>query len=106
MWLANLLRGGFTEPRHIRRMRGYLEEARMAMLEQSIAAEHYHASAEMYAERVRRLQQELEHWEELRQTGRQTAKDLPERSTKLAGPSRLEPASVPPSPPVGIVRAA
>src|SRR5690606_19879678 len=36
-----------TEPRYIRRARAYFEEARMAMLEHSIAAEHYQASADM-----------------------------------------------------------
>ena len=48
-----------TEPRYIRRARAYLEEARMAMLEHSMAAEHYQASADMYAERARSLEQEI-----------------------------------------------
>ena len=51
------------EPRHIRRARAYLQEARMAMLEHSIAAEHYQASAQMYADRARRLEEEIAAWE-------------------------------------------
>ena len=52
-----------AEPRYIRRARAYLQEARMAMLEHSIAAEHYQASADMYAERARRLEEEIALWE-------------------------------------------
>lgn len=54
---------GFSEPRYVRRMRSYLQEARMAMLEHSIAAEHYQSSAQMYAERAARLEEELRLWE-------------------------------------------
>lgn len=54
---------GFSEPRYIRRTRAYLQEARMAMLEHSIAAEHYQSSAQMYAERAARLEEELRLWE-------------------------------------------
>lgn len=52
-----------VEPRYIRRARAYLEEARMAMLEHTIAAENYQASAAMYAERARRLEGEIALWE-------------------------------------------
>lgn len=55
--------GKLSDPKHIRRARAYLEEARMAMLEHSIAAEHYQAMAEMYAQRVGRLEQEIAAWE-------------------------------------------
>ncbi|MGE8321410.1 MAG: hypothetical protein ACN6O3_21885 [Comamonas sp.] len=55
--------GKFSDPKHIRRARAYLEEARMAVLEHSIAAEHYQAMAEMYAQRVTRLEQEIAAWE-------------------------------------------
>lgn len=51
------------EPRYIRRARAYLQEARMSVLEHSIAAEHYQASADMYAERARRLEEEIALWE-------------------------------------------
>ncbi|WP_218240069.1 hypothetical protein [Comamonas fluminis] len=54
---------GFSEPRYIRRTRAYLQEARMAMLEHSIAAEYYQSSAQMYAERAARLEEELRLWE-------------------------------------------
>ena len=54
---------GFSEPRYIRRTRAYLQEARMAMLEHSIAAEHYQSSAQMYAERATRLVEEIRAWE-------------------------------------------
>lgn len=50
------------EPRYIRRARAYLQEARMSMLEHSIAAEHYQASADMYAERAKRLEEEIAAW--------------------------------------------
>ena len=39
--MFNKGKGRFSDPKHIRRARAYLEEARMAMLEHSIAAEHY-----------------------------------------------------------------
>jgi len=55
--------GKLSDPKHIRRARAYLEEARMSMLEHSIAAEHYQAMAEMYAQRVGRLEQEIAAWE-------------------------------------------
>lgn len=51
------------EPRYIRRARAYLQEARMSMLEHTIAAEHYQASAAMYAERARRLEADIAQWE-------------------------------------------
>jgi hypothetical protein len=54
---------GFSEPRYIRRTRAYLQEARMAVLEHSIAAEYYQSSAQMYAERAARLEEELRLWE-------------------------------------------
>lgn len=56
-------KGRFSDPKHIRRARAYLEEARMAMLEHSIAAEHYQAMAVMYAQRVTRLEREIAEWE-------------------------------------------
>ena len=56
-------KGRFSDPKHIRRARGYLEEARMAMLEHSIAAEHYQAMTSMYAQRVARLEREIAEWE-------------------------------------------
>lgn len=59
----SLLRLFDREPTYIRRTRVYLQEARMAMLEHAIAAEHYQASADMYAERARRLEEEIAQWE-------------------------------------------
>ena len=56
-------KGRFSDPKHIRRARAYLEEARMAMLEHSIAAEHYQAMAAMYAQRVSRLEHDIAEWE-------------------------------------------
>ena len=55
---------GFSEPRYIRRTRAYLQEARMAVLEHTIAAEYYQSSAQMYAERAARLEDELRAWEQ------------------------------------------
>lgn len=87
----NRMWSDMTEPRHIRRTRAYLQEARMAMLEHSIAAEHYQASAEMYAQRVARLEEDLRSWEVDRlQAGEVRRPELPP-----SGPT-----------PVGIVRAA
>ena len=62
MWFATG-KGRFSDPKHVRRARAYLEEARMAMLEHSIAAEHYKAMTTMYAQRVRRLEQEIGEWD-------------------------------------------
>ena len=63
MFLSKIFGFGRSEPRYIRRTRAYLQEARMAMLEHSIAAEHYQSSAQMYAERAARLEEELRAWE-------------------------------------------
>lgn len=92
MSFSNFFRGGFSEPRHIRRTRNYLQEARMAMLEHAIAAEHYHASADMYAERVRRLEEELAVWEAQQRGETYTPADaqgapLPEMPIGTAGKS-------------------
>jgi fructoselysine-6-P-deglycase FrlB-like protein len=109
MFSFGLLSG---EPRYIRRARAYLQEARMSMLEHSIAAEHYQASADMYAERAKRLEEEIAAWS-ASQSGA-----LPEvyspAETVNSGPSTLgvtpaeggkpQRTKVPPS--VGIVRAA
>ncbi len=56
-------KGSFSDPKHIRRARAYLEEARMAVLEHSIAAEHYRAMWQMYSQRVQRLEKLLAEWE-------------------------------------------
>ena len=98
------------EPRYIRRARAYLQEARMSMLEHSIAAEHYQASADMYAERAKRLEEEIAAWS-AQHAGH---KVVPTVAAEVAGPSTLGAAQpengkhsrnkVPPS--VGIVRAA
>jgi hypothetical protein len=96
------------EPRYIRRARACLQEARMAMLEHSMAAEHYHASAAMYAERARRLEEEIAHWE-ARKKGAVLMDPLQDAGKYIA-PNRIE--SVPAAaaagaaPTVGIVRAA
>ncbi|MEG2975108.1 MAG: hypothetical protein RR882_03385, partial [Comamonas sp.] len=64
MFLGKIFGFGRSEPRYIRRTRAYLQEARMAMLEHTIAAEHYQSSAQMYAERAARLEEELHAWEQ------------------------------------------
>lgn len=94
---------GRSEPRYIRRMRAYLQEARMAALEHSIAAEHYQSSAQMYAERAARLEMELRAWEQ----GECTASSIQQRYsgvatsvTRVSGDVPVAPASV------GVVRAA
>lgn len=61
--MFNKGKGRFSDPKHIRRARAYLEEARMAMLEHSIAAEHYQAMTAMYAQRVQRLERDIAAWE-------------------------------------------
>lgn len=63
MAFFKLFSGGWREPQHIRRMRAYLKEAQMAMLEHSIAAENYRASASMYQKRVQRLEAEIAAWQ-------------------------------------------
>lgn len=99
-----------TEPRYIRRARAYLEEARMAMLEHSMAAEHYQASADMYAERARRLEQEIATWE-AKKNGVEVMEPVHEAPpAKHAAHGRLEPSRKHALPKektsVGIVRAA
>ncbi len=99
------------EPRYIRRIRAYLQEARMAALEHSIAAEHYQASAEMYTERARRLEEELMAYEGHKAAGGQVDTDIASEQAAFSysRPSRVEsPTSGLPSSPasVGIVRAA
>lgn len=109
MFFSKLFSGGLTEPRYIRRTRAYLQEARLAMLEHSIAAEHYQSSAEMYAERARRLEEEIKHWELLRDTERLQKTGQMPVSTPKAGPAKLEaatPLNATGGTPVGIVRAA
>ncbi|MCD2513883.1 hypothetical protein [Comamonas endophytica] len=67
----------------------------MAMLEHSIAAEHYQSSAEMYAARAQRLEQEIHEWEEQALRRHSAAKgglpaarvEAPAAVTPMAGPS-------------------
>lgn len=96
------------EPRYIRRARAYLQEARMSMLEHTIAAEHYQASAEMYAERARRLEEEIAHWE-AHKTGEEHANAAPAVPAKAVAQGRMDAGKHhrgKHEPPVGIVRAA
>ena len=101
MFLGKIFGFGRSEPRYIRRTRAYLQEARMAMLEHTIAAEHYQSSAQMYAERAARLEEELHAWEQ----GDQHAPavphhyDYPTRSVQKAVAVDTAPVS-------GVVRAA
>lgn len=83
MLFSRLWNGGLAEPRHIRRMRVYLQEARMAMLEHSIAAEYYQSSAAMYAARAQRMEEEIRSWEEQALRRHSAAKGL--------GPPAAEP---------------
>ena len=101
-----------AEPRYIRRARAYLQEAHMSVLEHRIAAEHYQASADMYAERARRLEEEIALWE-AQKKGAQLMEVVPE--VEAAAPSRVEAGRIESSKPsrhhkaaatVGIVRAA
>lgn len=97
------------EPRYIRRARAYLQEARMAMLEHSIAAEHYQASAEMYAERARRLEREIVSWEAAKNGDTEVARAVPEVPTSMVGAGRMDsakPVIEKAKSSVGIVRAA
>ena len=89
----------WSEPRYIRRTRAYLQEARMAMLEHSIAAENYRASAAMYEDRIKRLELEIAHWEAV------------QRGETVSEPVSIEredmkPSHVPHVAPVGVVRVA
>ena len=83
MLFSRIFGGSLSEPRYIRRTRAYLQEARMAVLEHSIAAEYYQSSAEMYSARAQRLEQELHEWEEQALRRHSAAKGL--------APSRGEP---------------
>lgn len=100
------------EPRYIRRARTYLQEARMAMLEHSIAAEHYQASAQMYAERARRLEEEIASWESGKNRTEVMEPVVHDMPASVSGTGRLEAAKAPGAnigkgkSTVGIVRAA
>lgn len=94
MFFSKIWGGSLTEPRHIRRSRTYLQEARMAVLEHSIAAEHYQSSAEMYAARAQRLEQEIHEWEEQALRRHSAAKgglsgrmEAPAAVTPMSGPA-------------------
>ncbi|MFD2755602.1 hypothetical protein [Comamonas terrae] len=106
MFFSRIFGGSLAEPRYIRRTRAYLQEARMAMLEHSIAAEYYQSSAEMYAERAARLEEELRAWER----GEQRVPEVPHRhqvySYASSKPVAMEGAPVQPTATVGVVRAA
>lgn len=96
------------EPRYIRRARAYLQEARMSMLEHTIAAEHYQASAEMYAERARRLEADIAHWE-THKTGAICAQAAPTEGSPAVQQNHTESTKDQRGkhgPAVGIVRAA
>ena len=101
MFFGKILGFGRSEPRYIRRTRAYLQEARMAMLEHTIAAEHYQSSAQMYAERATRLEEELHAWEQ----GDQHAPAVPHH---YAYPTRAvqKAVAVDAAPVSGVVRAA
>lgn len=95
----------FGEPRYIRRARTYLDEARMATLEHSVAAEHYLAMAQMYADRAARLEKEIKAWE----AGELTSPEVPESLHPLTRPKPQEVPQVMAGNgplPVGVVRAA
>lgn len=106
MFFSKFFGRNLGEPRYIRRTRVYLQEARMAMLEHSVAAEYYQSSASMYAERAARLEQELQAWEDgLQQVPRmgrygrhvQPAKPPVDAASGVPSPN---------TPSVGMVRAA
>jgi hypothetical protein len=108
MFFSKFFGASLAEPRYIRRTRAYLQEARMAMLEHSIAAEYYQSSAEMYSERAARLEEELRAWEEGVQQARATHGSRRAHG-KPAKPVTVEQAPVAPAsatPSVGMVRAA
>lgn len=100
MLFSKIWGGSLTEPRYIRRTRAYLQEARMAVLEHSIAAEYYQSSADMYAARAHRLEQEIHDWEEQAFQRHSAAKGL------SASPVRKEPPAAVPTPAPSVVRAA
>lgn len=108
MFSLNLFGG---EPRYIRRARAYLQEARMSVLEHSMAAEHYKASADMYAERARRLEEEIALWE-VHKHGAELLDGAPESvvsRSDLLGQVRIEAAKLvshPTSPSTGVARTA
>ncbi|MEG0149990.1 MULTISPECIES: hypothetical protein [unclassified Comamonas] len=106
MFFSRIFGRSLAEPRYIRRMRAYLQEARMAMLEHSIAAEYYQSSAEMYAERAARLEDELMAWER----GEQHVPEFMHRRAVHGAvapkPVAMEPAPSPSGGSVGMVRAA
>ncbi|MDH0848197.1 hypothetical protein N5D66_09635 [Delftia tsuruhatensis] len=108
MFFSKIFGASLAEPRYIRRTRAYLQEARMAMLEHTIAAEYYKSSADMYAERAARLEEELRAWEESVEQAR-AAHGARRAHAKHGKPVTVEsaaPAAAPSTPTVGMVRAA
>ena len=84
MFFGKLFGKKFGEASHSRRSQTCLDEARMATLEHSVAAEHYLAMAQMYADRAARLEKEIKAWE----AGELTSPEVPESCTPSPGPSR------------------
>ena len=80
-------KGRLSDPKHIRRARAYLDEARMAMLEHSVAAEHYKSMTSMYAQRVHRLEQDIADWEAQRD-GKTMAQVEPTAAPEVDTPVR------------------
>lgn len=99
MFFGRIFGSSLMEPRYIRRTRAYLQEARMAMLEHSVAAEYYQASAEMYAQRAARLEEELLAWER----GERRVPEVPQRKQVQAYPARPVEAAAVAQPPVRAV---
>ena len=99
-----------AEPPYIRRARACLQEARMAALEHSMAAEHYQASAAMYSERARRLEEEIAMWQGQKDGAEHVAKPPLEVAAPsiYTGPARIDSNTATGVGPatVGIVRAA
>ncbi len=108
MFFSKIFGASLAEPRYIRRTRAYLQEARMAVLEHSIAAEYYQSSADMYAERAARLEEELRAWEEGVAHARagHGARRGHSRPAGHAGAEPAPAAASPATPTVGVVRAA
>ena len=78
----------------------------MAMLEHTIAAEYYKSSADMYAERAARLEEELRAWEEGVEQARAAHARAHAKHGKPVTVESAAPAAAPSTPTVGMVRAA
>ena len=74
---------------HIRKSREYLEDANMKRVEHQAAAEHHNALTKMYAERIDRIESEINRAVQLRSIGDLTIENTVKENLRLQSDSVL-----------------